>query len=77
MSNFAVIQNNFVINTIVADTKEVAEELTSSICVEFESHVQPGDAYDPETGLFSEPVVEEIIAEPAALEAPAEETPAE
>jgi|LakMenEpi03Aug12_release.lakeMendotaPanAssembly.Ray.scaffolds.fasta_scaffold6387075_1 hypothetical protein len=34
MANYAVIENNKVINVIVADTKEIAEELTGLTCVE-------------------------------------------
>jgi hypothetical protein len=35
MANFAVIENNIVINTIIADSKELAEELTQKLCVEY------------------------------------------
>lgn len=35
MANYAVIQENKVINVIVADTKEIAEEVTGLICVEY------------------------------------------
>ena len=33
--NFAVISGNSVTNIIVADSKEVAEEVTGSTCVEY------------------------------------------
>lgn len=32
---FAVIENNIVINTIIADSKEIAEEVTNKTCVEY------------------------------------------
>lgn len=35
MPNFAVIDNNKVINIIVADSKESAEQATNSLCVEY------------------------------------------
>ena len=35
MPNFAVILNNKVINVIVADSKESAEQATNSLCVEY------------------------------------------
>ena len=34
MANYAVIENNKVANIIVADTKEIAEEVTGLTCVE-------------------------------------------
>lgn len=34
MKNFAVIENNKVINVIVADSKTLAEELTGKLCIE-------------------------------------------
>lgn len=34
MANYAVIENSKVTNIIVADTKEIAEEVTGLTCVE-------------------------------------------
>ena len=34
MTNFAVINDGIVVNLIVADTKEIAEEVTGMTCVE-------------------------------------------
>ena len=52
MPRFAVLNsNNCVVNFIVADTKEVAEEATSSSCVQMSLDVPwsyLGDAYDGE-----------------------------
>jgi len=35
MANFAVIENGIVLNTIVAESKAIAEEVTGATCVEF------------------------------------------
>jgi len=35
MAMFAVMSGDKVINTIIADTKELAQEVTSSICIEY------------------------------------------
>ena len=35
MKNFAVIENGIVVNCIVSDTKELAEELTGLTCIEY------------------------------------------
>ena len=37
MANFAVIENGIVLNLIVADSKEIAEEVTGFECVEYTS----------------------------------------
>jgi hypothetical protein len=34
MANYAVIENNKVINVIIADSKEIAEQVTGLTCVE-------------------------------------------
>jgi hypothetical protein len=57
--NFAVIVGNKVTNIIVADSKEIAEEVTSLTCVEYTdanpAHI--GLGYDGET--FEQPATEE------------------
>jgi hypothetical protein len=35
MANYAVMDGNKVINTLVADSKEVAEEVSGNTCIEF------------------------------------------
>ena len=35
MTNYAVVEGNKVINVIVADSKEIAEEATNKMCVEY------------------------------------------
>ena len=34
MATFAVIENGLVVNNILADTKQVAEEITGLLCIE-------------------------------------------
>jgi hypothetical protein len=59
MTNYAVITGNTVSNIIVADTKEIAEQITNSTCVEYtdENPAGIGWTYDGEN--FIAPVVEE------------------
>ena len=65
MSNYAVIESNIVINVIVAESKEVAEEVTGKTCVAY-TNKNPaciGLGYD---GTRFE--------QPAPVEVPTEET---
>jgi hypothetical protein len=60
MANFAVLGGASVINVIVADSIEIAEELTGAICVEY-TDANPagiGWTYDAETQTFSAPTQE-------------------
>lgn len=68
MSTFAVINGGKVSNIIVADTKEIAEEVTGQLCVEYtdESPAHIGLGWDEATG-FEQPVI--VVEEP---EQPAE-----
>jgi hypothetical protein len=46
MPNFAVVDGESVINTIVADSKQVAEEVTGKTCIEFTTEsAEPGGTY--------------------------------
>jgi hypothetical protein len=55
MANFAVIENGNVINTIVAESKTLAEEVTGKTCVEYtsENPARIGLGYDGTT--FEQP----------------------
>jgi hypothetical protein len=58
MFKFAVLDNNNkVTNIIVAESKEIAEELTGLTCIEYNDNVVVfiGGNYDSETKTFSEP----------------------
>lgn len=59
MANFAVIENEKVLNTIVADSKAIAEEVTGKICVEFtkENPACIGFGYDGTTFEQPAPIV--------------------
>ena len=60
MANFAVINGGKVSNIIVADTKEIAEEVTGQLCVEYtdseENQPRIGLGWDESTG-FEQPTV--------------------
>jgi hypothetical protein len=59
MPNFAVINDGVVINVIVCDTKELAEQITHLTCVEFDLELREagiGHAYDG--SKFIAPIVE-------------------
>ena len=44
MSNFAVIDENLVINTIICDSKELAEQVTGKTCVEITGNLATKNA---------------------------------
>jgi hypothetical protein len=56
MANFAVIHNNMVMNAIVADSKEIAESVVGSECVEYtdENPAVIGWFYNSTDNTFSE-----------------------
>jgi hypothetical protein len=46
MANFAVIENGVVTNTIIADSKAIAEEITGATCVAYTTEpAEPGGTY--------------------------------
>jgi hypothetical protein len=57
MPNFAVIQNNFVVNVIVADTLAIAKEVTNLTCVDI-TNMRVGIGYTYIDGKFEPPDVE-------------------
>lgn len=60
---FAVIDSGYVTNFIVAESKEIAEEVTGLLCVQAYS-VAMNSFYDEETGEFTPPIVpEELLPE--------------
>ena len=66
MAKFAVIKDNYVINTIVAENKQEAESGTGLLCIELSPNdpVASGYIYDSVTATFSDPnaIMEEINA---------------
>lgn len=61
MPKFAIIDGNTVINVILAESQEIAEEVTGLKAIEHGEAVI-GAIYDPETNSFS------VISEPTAEE---------
>lgn len=57
MANYAVIENNKVINVIAADTKEVAEEVTGFTCIDVTDGWDYGNGIDG-GDFFPAPVTE-------------------
>jgi hypothetical protein len=58
MANFAVLnQTNVVANIIVAETQEIAEDVTKATCIEYTdaNPAEIGWIYDPVTGTFAPP----------------------
>jgi hypothetical protein len=63
MANYAVINGNIVENVIVADTKEIAEQVIGKECIEYTNSNPAGIGYTYADGVFTAPVIEEIPAE--------------
>lgn len=59
MANFAIIENNIVTNVIVADTIEVAEQITGLTCVEYTTENPAGIGWTYDGENFIAPVVEQ------------------
>lgn len=56
MATFAVLSENVVTNVIVADTKEIAEQVCGTVAeYTLENPAGIGWTYDPETGTFTNP----------------------
>jgi hypothetical protein len=67
MTTFAILENNVVINVIVADSKTIAEEATGLIAIEYteENPAKIGQTYNQTNNTF-------YTIEEAAAETPAE-----
>lgn len=65
MANYAVISGNSVSNVIVADTKEIAEQVTGFVCIEYTDENPAGIGWTWDGNNFTNPkaVVEEITIE--------------
>lgn len=66
MANFAVIDNQKVINIIVAESKAIAEEVTGKTCVEYTNSDIPYIGFGYVNGVFEQPVITEqpVVVEP-------------
>jgi pyridoxal biosynthesis lyase PdxS len=69
MANYALIKDGVVNNVIVADTKEIAEEVTGLTCVEYTDENPAGIGWSYDGAEFTAPVVVTEIVD--------EETPSE
>jgi hypothetical protein len=59
--NFAVIGNNVVTNIIVADSKEIAEQVTNATCIEYSEANPAGIGWTYDGTTFTAPIVQEPI----------------
>ena len=57
MANFAVIEENIVTNVIVADSLEVAQEVTGKTCAEYTDESPAGIGWSYDGTTFTAPVV--------------------
>jgi hypothetical protein len=53
--NFAVIENGVVTNTILADSKAIAEEVTGATCVAYTDEDRPHIGLGYSKGVFEQP----------------------
>lgn len=60
MANFAVIKEDKVINTIVCESKSIAEEVTGFTCVEYTDSDRPHIGLSYINGVFEQPVITEL-----------------
>ena len=68
--NFAVIENNLVKNVIVADSKEIAEEVSGLTCIEYTDENPAGIGWAYDGVNFIAPIVDEVVLEEAVEETP-------
>jgi hypothetical protein len=71
MANFAVLDGINVVNVIVADSLEIAEEVTSKTCVEYTNeNATPGGTYENEIFLQPQPYPSWVLNENNSWVAP-------
>lgn len=59
MANYAVIKDGLVTNVIVAESKEIAESVTSLTCIEVNNEPgAPGIGWSYDGSSFSAPITE-------------------
>lgn len=59
--SFAVISGGIVANVIVADTLEVAEAVSGTVCVEYTDHTTVGIGWTYDGTNFVAPVTEQSV----------------
>lgn len=71
MAKFAVIDGNKVLNTIVADSKEIAEQVTGYTCIEFTSEpAEPNGFYNGIEFIYHQPFPSWVLNSNNIWEAP-------
>lgn len=72
MANFAVLDGEIVINTILAESKEIAEQVTGMVCIEFNQgdNAEPGGTYVNNIFIPRKPYPSWILNENNSWEAP-------
>jgi hypothetical protein len=71
MSNFAALNGEQVVNTIIADSKELAEQVTGKICVEFTNEpAELGGTYVNGVFITKKPYPSWVIKNQSWWEAP-------
>lgn len=64
MANFAVIENNIVVNVIVAESLEDAENATNLTCIEYTNDSLAGIGWTYNGSTFEQPILtEEALSE--------------
>jgi len=59
MGSYAVVNDGTVINVIIAESQEIAEEVTGLTCVEYEnSPAAPGIGWSYDGATFTAPITE-------------------
>jgi hypothetical protein len=67
MATFAVLDKSIVVNVIVADSKEIAEEATNATCIEYTEENPAGIGWTRRDNEWIAPVVETVIDEAELL----------
>lgn len=71
MANFAVLDGENIINIIIADSKEIVEEITGKVCVEYTTEmVSVGGTYDGVHFIPNKPYPSWILNSNKQWEAP-------
>jgi hypothetical protein len=59
--NYAVLNNNFIVeNIIVAESKEIAEEITGKICIQYNDDKPASIGAIYNNGEWVKPIIEEL-----------------
>jgi hypothetical protein len=67
MANFAVIKNNIVVNVILADTLEDAEQATNLTCIEYTEEAPAGIGWSYNGETFENPNPPVVESSPETL----------